>query len=70
MSKQQAELVKYVIFNPQTRKHDEIDLEVGELLPGETIVKLFYCRRANRYVTVPGASLFTVQDDLTLTEQR
>ena len=32
----------------------------GELIPGETIVKLYYCKRLDGYVTVPGASLFKV----------
>jgi len=32
----------------------------GEFIPGETIVKLYYCKRLEGYVTIPGASLFKV----------
>jgi hypothetical protein len=44
--------------NPLNGKR-EIDPE-GEFIPGETIVKLYYCKRLDGYVTVPGASLFKV----------
>jgi hypothetical protein len=26
----------------------------GELIPGETILELYYCKRLNGYVTIPG----------------
>ena len=35
----------------------------GEFIPGETIVKLYYCNRLDGYVTIPGASLFKVAAD-------
>ena len=46
-------------ISPLTGKREIIDSE-GELIPGETIVKLYYCKRLDGYVTVPGASLFKV----------
>ena len=48
--------------NPASGKRELVDPE-GELLPGETIVKLYYCKRLDGYVTVPGASLFKVAAD-------
>jgi hypothetical protein len=45
-----------------TGKWEFIDPE-GELIPGETIVKLYYCKRLDGYVTIPGASLFKVLSD-------
>jgi hypothetical protein len=38
----------------------------GEFIPGETILKLYYCKRLDGYVTIPGASLFRVAGDSTL----
>jgi len=49
-------------ISPLTGKREIIDSE-GELIPGETIVKLYYCKRLDGYVTVPGASLFRVALD-------
>jgi hypothetical protein len=51
--------------NPMTGKREPIDPE-GELIPGETIIKLYYCRHLDGYVTIPGASLFKVAADSTL----
>jgi hypothetical protein len=51
--------------NPITGIRELIDPE-GELIPGETIIKLYYCKRLDGYVTVPGASLFRVTADHTL----
>jgi len=35
----------------------------GEFIPGETIAKLYYCKRLNGYVTIAGASLVKVTAD-------
>jgi hypothetical protein len=51
--------------DPQTGKWEIIDPE-GERIVGETIIKLFYCKRLDGYVTIPGASLFKVRADHTL----
>jgi hypothetical protein len=59
-------LMIWTMYNTETRRHEEIDLEDAELMPGETVVQLFWCQRAGRYVTVPGASLYRVQADGTL----
>jgi hypothetical protein len=48
--------------SPATGKREIIDPE-GEFIPGETIIKLYYCKRLDDYVTVPGASLFKVASD-------
>lgn len=48
-----------------TGKREFVDPE-GELIPGETIVKLYYSKRLDGYVTIPGASLFKVATDHTL----
>ena len=49
----------WTAVNPSTDKREIIDPE-GELIPGETIVKLYYCNWLDGYVTIPGASLFRV----------
>ena len=51
--------------NPLTGERELVDPE-GELIPGETIIKFFYCKRLDGYVTIPGASLFKVATDYTL----
>ena len=48
--------------NPSSGKRELIDPE-GEFIPGETIIKLYYCKRLDGYVTIPGASLFKVAAD-------
>jgi hypothetical protein len=48
--------------NPASGKREFVDPE-GEFIPGETIIKLYYCKRLDGYVTVPGASLFKVAAD-------
>jgi hypothetical protein len=48
--------------SPVTSKRELVDPE-GEFIPDETIVKLYYCKRLDGYVTVPGASLFKVAAD-------
>jgi hypothetical protein len=48
--------------SPLTRKRDIVDPE-GEFVPGETIVKPYYCKRLDGYVTIPGASLFKIALD-------
>ena len=52
----------WTAVNPATGKREIIDPE-GEFIPGETIVKLYYCKRLDGYVTIPGASLFKVRAD-------
>lgn len=56
----------YKIHNPATRKYEIIDLDEAELLPGETVVKLYRDNFSGRYVTVPGASLYRVNENLDL----
>jgi len=51
--------------DPISGKRELVDPE-GELIAGETIVKLYYCKRLDGYVTIPGASLFKVAADYTL----
>jgi hypothetical protein len=55
----------WTAVNPITGQRELIDPE-GELIPGETIVKLYYCKRLDGYVTIPGASLFRVATNYTL----
>jgi hypothetical protein len=52
----------WTAVNPLTRKREIVDPE-GEFIPGETIIKLYYCKRLDGYVTIPGASLFQVAAD-------
>jgi hypothetical protein len=55
----------WTAVNPLTGKRELVDPE-GEFIPGETITKLYYCKRLDGYVTIPGASLFRVATDYTL----
>ena len=52
----------WTAVNRATGKREIIDPE-AELITGETIVKLYYCKRLDGYVTIPGASTFTVAPD-------
>jgi hypothetical protein len=52
----------WTAVNPLTRKREVLDPE-GEFVPGEIIVKLYYCKRLDGYVTIPGTSLFKVASD-------
>lgn len=56
----------YKMHNPATRKYEIIDIDEAELLPGETVMKLYRDNFSGRYVTVPGASLYRVNSDLQL----
>lgn len=56
----------FKMFNETTRKYEVIDLDEAELLPGQTVVKFFYVPSDDKFVTVPGASLFTVTESLGL----
>ena len=49
-------------MNPLTAKREVVDPE-GEFIPGGRIVKLYYCKRLDGYVTIPGASIFKVAAD-------
>ena len=48
--------------HPASGKRELIDPE-GEFIPDETMIKLYYCKRLDAYVTVPGVSLFKVAAD-------
>ena len=52
----------WTVVNPLTGKREVIEPE-GEFLPGETIIKLYYLRQIDGYVTIPGHSLFKVAAD-------
>ena len=53
----------WVIYDPATRKHEPVDASTELCTPGQTVLRLFWCPFAKRHVTVPGASLHTIQDD-------
>ena len=52
----------WTAMNPSTGKRQIVDPE-GEFIPGETIIKLYYWKRIDGYVTIPGDSLFKVAPD-------
>lgn len=56
----------FKMFNETTRKMETIEVEDAELLPGQKVIKMFFCNLAGRYVTVPGASIFQVNSNLEL----
>lgn len=47
-------------FNEVTRRYEAIPLDEAELVTGQSIMRLFWCESGQRYVTIPGASLFVV----------
>ncbi len=49
-------------MNPSTGKQQIVDPE-SEFIPDETIIKLYYWKRIDGYVTVPGDSIFKVAAD-------
>lgn len=56
----------WTMYNTESHHHEVVDLDNAEMLPGKTVVRQFWCQSIGRYVTVPGASLYTVQTDFTL----
>lgn len=52
----------YAAYNEVTRKMEEIDITLAELVAGQTVTRYFWCKSAKRWVTVPGASLYEVSD--------
>ncbi len=52
-------------FNQMTRKFEEVTAE-SELLPGQTVIRMFWCQSADRFVTVPGESEFKVNQSFEL----
>ena len=52
----------WTAINPSTGKRQIVDPE-GEFIPSETIIKLYYLKRIDGYVTVPGDSVFKVAVD-------
>jgi hypothetical protein len=48
--------------NPLTGKREIVDPE-GEFIPGETVIKLYYWKRIDGHVTIPGDSLFKIAPD-------
>jgi hypothetical protein len=53
----------WTMYNAETRRHEAIEFEDASGRPGATVVQLCWCRQAQRYVAVPGASRWTVQAD-------
>ena len=58
--------MEYRTYNPQTRKYESIDIDEAELIPGMTLIAMYWSLYANKWVTVPGASLYIVNNDLNL----
>lgn len=58
-----SKLPIWKMFNETARGYEEIDLDEAELLPGQTVMRLFWCESAQRYVTIPGASQYVVNKD-------
>jgi hypothetical protein len=57
MAEQERE--RWYAADPLSGKMVQVDPE-GEFIEGEIIVRLFYCRAANRFVSIPGASRLRV----------
>lgn len=48
----------WATYSPQTQRYDVVDPQYCP--PGTTVVRLFWCQCAGVYVSIPGASLYTV----------
>jgi hypothetical protein len=46
--------------NPVTRKYEAVDICLDELPPGTRIIRAY--RTDDKYVTIPGASLYVVNE--------
>lgn len=55
---------RYQMYNSQTRRHEVIDLAVGEFLPGQRVMATYWA--GDRFVTVPGASSYKFNANLEL----
>lgn len=47
-------------WNEITRRYERIDLQKAGLAAGQRVLRLYWCESGQRYVTVPGASLYVV----------
>jgi hypothetical protein len=52
---------RWVAFNAVIGTYEEVFPE-SEILPGETVIRQFFHRPSGRYVTIPGASLYRVDE--------
>lgn len=52
----------YKAFNAVTRKYEEVDIDLGEFMEGDRVVKMFWCNSAKKYVTIPGCSLIVLTE--------
>lgn len=57
---------KFQMYNDLTRRYEDIDLDDAEILPGQTVVKLYWLNSAQTYATVPGASLYRMNANFEL----
>lgn len=46
------------VYNKQTRRYETIN--PAQAQPDQTVVKMFWSKNAERFVTIPGASLYKV----------
>lgn len=56
------ERIIYKTYDPTIRRHTQIWPDESEMVPGMILIKMFYCPSAGGYVSIPGASLFRVND--------
>jgi hypothetical protein len=60
-------MTRWEAYNPTTRTMETVDIEEMELAPGLRLIQMFWCERAKRFVTIPGASVFVVDANLNIT---
>jgi hypothetical protein len=56
----------YKTYNPTMGSHETISL--ADIKPGQTVIRMFWSKKIQRYVTVPGASLVKMNDSGELVE--
>lgn len=50
----------WTAYSETTRKFEQVDLDEAELVPGQKLLIKFWVPSDQKFVTVPGASLYTV----------
>lgn len=61
-----AQSSKYQMFNDESRSWEDVDVGDAEILPGQSVLKVYWCNSIRRYVTCPGASLYRMNDNFEL----
>ena len=57
---------KFQMLNDKSRKWEDVDIDVAEILPGQTVMKVFWLNSIRRYVTIPGDCIYRMNENFEL----